>query len=101
MRFPGETEEVVKGHLDEALGTLPFRTLYSYVIFDDPEAGRDLLKSARVENVVDAPGAPQVFLTLSVELNRQFYLPRDPATGQFVDIEKQTQCLSALRTSID
>ena len=27
---------------------------------------------------------------------RDFYLPRDPETGEFIDFENQVQCLSVL-----
>lgn len=97
LRFPGETENDVKRHLDDALATLPFATLYSYITFGSTDDALELLDEASVENVVDSPGAEEVSLTLKVEYERKFFLPRDPETREFVNITEQVQCLKVLK----
>lgn len=98
MRFGSETEEDVRRHLDAALATLPFDVFYSCVTFELYGEAIQLLRSMemKIEEIEDFPGAEIVSLHLSVDWEKKYYLPRDPVTKEFVDIDKQIQCLSVL-----
>ena len=97
--FPGETESDVKKQLDRALSTLPFRTLYSYVIKDSSDGVEDLFKSVEISSIDDFPGAEVVNCKITGTWKVKFFLPRDPITKAFVDIEKQVKCLEMLSRS--
>ena len=95
-RLPEETEKEIKEKLDRALETLPFWTIYSYVTF---YLENELLSNACVTNILDFPGAETVKTVIQIDLEVPYFLPRNLQTGEFVDIEKQVQCLSVLKNT--
>lgn len=95
--FDGERDKDVKKKLDKALATLPFRTLYSYVISTCGLTFLELFKKVRIKEVVDYPGAKIVKISLEVQCESAYFLPRNPRTKKFVDIDKQVKCLEALK----
>ena len=96
LRFEGETEHSVKVKLDEALATIPFFTLYSYLTF---YINSNIMEEAVVTDVIDFPGTETIHLAISINHEDKYFLPRDLKTGKFKDIEKQVKCLEALRAS--
>ncbi|TSC73790.1 MAG: hypothetical protein G01um101444_459 [Parcubacteria group bacterium Gr01-1014_44] len=98
--FKGETEDDVKRRLDKSLATIPFRTLYSYVISGHGQTFQSFFKKVVITEIIDAPGIEIVTISLRVECESKFFLPRDPVTGDFVDIEKQVKCLEALKVEM-
>ena len=96
LRMPSETEKQFKEKLDKALATLLYGTLYRYVSFS-VYAMPEFMKEMEVIEIIDYPGAPTVKLKINFTCERLFYLPRDPDTGEFVNIADQTQCLSILK----
>jgi hypothetical protein len=55
---------------------------------------RLLFESVRITQNDDRPGAPTVHIVFSSQV--KYFLPRDPATGNFTDLSNQTMCLEAL-----
>ena len=88
--------EEFKEKLDKALATLLYGTLYRYVSFS-VYAMPEFMKEMEVIEIIDYPGAPTVKLKINFTCERLFYLPRDPDTGEFINIANQTQCLSILK----
>lgn len=96
IRLMEEKEEDVHRCLTKAFSALPFSTSNFLVRFQPPFEGDSLLKNLEIDRIIDRPGAPMVTLTLSVDTERSFFLPRDPETGEFIKIEDQIRCLSVI-----
>ncbi len=93
----GETEKDVQNKLDRALATLPFRTLYSYITANSALTLHDIFGSIFIKKIVDYPGLETVKIALEVRCESKYFLPRDPRTGDFIEIDKQVKCLEALK----
>jgi len=93
----GETPVQLVGRLKSALSVLPFRTSFSYIIFDHVEADTGLMQDLRISVISDHPGAKEVTLSIETVIGSDFFLPRDLETGEFANIEDQIQCLAVLR----
>lgn len=96
VRLDEETVEDVRRYLTDALATLPFRTMKPFISFSPHDESLALLQHMEVNDVSDFPGAPQVTLSLSITIERQFFLPRNLMTGEFINIEDQVRCLSVM-----
>ncbi len=96
IRLEGEEEEDVKRHLKDAFNTLPFRTQPFLARFAPSFQEGALLENLEIDEIVDHPGAPVVTLIFSLHSAWSFFLPRDPVTGEFIQIADQIRCLFAI-----
>ena len=92
----GEKPAQLVERLKAALEAIPFRTLFSYVMYDHMDSAHELLRHATVDDVEDYPGAKKVALRITLSVQSDLYLPRDLRTGEFVSIGDQIQCIAAL-----
>lgn len=97
LRFPGEEDTEVRDRLNDALARLSFRGFCDNVYFHSPDEMGDFMDELEVDEIVDSPGAPTISFRLSAKVIRGFFLPRDPHTHEFIDLDKQVRCLSILR----
>ncbi len=95
-KLPGEMKKDVKAKLDEALLKLPFETVYQEISFHDVPEIFELMDQFSVVSVHDFPGAKIVKFEIHLVCEREFFLPRDQETGEFINIDKQVQCLGVL-----
>lgn len=95
--FEGETEKDVQRKLEKTLEKLPFRTLFSYVTSNSVTTFHEIFKDISITEIIDSPGLETVRISLNVECETKYFLPRNLQNGEFVDIEKQVKCLEALK----
>lgn len=96
LRFAGEDPKDIQDRLDAAFKKLTFEPYYAYVSFNVTDQRFEIFDTLEIDQVEDSPGAKEVTFHLSATCKRDFYLPRDLETGEFIDFENQVQCLSVL-----